>query len=589
MSIKEKIAALRKEMQKNNIDVFIVYSADPHMSEYLPAEWQERRWISGFTGSYGFVVVTMDKAGLWTDGRYFTQAADELENTGIAMYKDRVADAVPYTEWIISETSKGDSIAVNALATAHAEWEKLERKLTKSGRHLKDLPLLDQIWTPRPNPSKNEVFVHPEKRAGQSAEEKISVLWEKMKEHGATAHVISTLDDVAWTLNLRGSDVECNPVFLGYILITKETAALYVDTDKPNEEARALMGKANVEIKPYDEFYQDLDSLKGQTILVAPNENQAIYKATRKNNEIIEQIPPGNLMKAVKNNTELQGFETVMLRDGIAMVKFLYWLLQTVGKEELDEYTISRKLYDFRAAGKNFVGESFASIVGYLGNGALPHYSVNPGTAAKVTDKGSMLVDSGGQYLEGTTDITRTFPLGRISDDFKQDATMALKGMIQLSLVKFPKGTRGSQIDAYARMPLWKEGKDYNHGTGHGVGSFLNVHEGPQSIRKEMNPVTLKPGMVLSNEPGYYRENHYGIRHENLMRIKEWKTTQWNTFYEFETMTWCPFFKDIIIKDQLTDVEVNWLNNYHQKCKEKLAPHLDGEIKAWFLDLASPL
>lgn len=589
MKSKEKIASLRAEMKKNNVDAFIVYSADPHMGEYLPAEWQERTWLSGFTGSAGFVVITLDNTGLWTDGRYFTQAPKELEGSGIDLFKDGIEGTPNYIDWIISETSEGATIAANGLTTSHANWVLLEDKLAKHNRKVKDLPLLEKVWTKRPTPSKNPVFVQPVERAGQFVSDKITAIREKMEAEGATAHIISSVDDVAWTLNLRGSDVRSNPVFLGYILLTMTECFLFVDLFKLDDKTQHLMKLMGVFLKPYHSFFDHLGMLNNESILISPNSNQATFETVKHKNTIIEKPVPGNLMKAVKNETEQEGFRTVMVRDGVAMVKFLYWLTHSVGKKELDEYAIGKKLRDFRAEGENFVGESFSSIVGYKGNGAIIHYSAKSEGSAKVRPEGSILVDSGGQYLEGTTDITRTFPLGKVSDEFKEDATKVLQGLIQLSMAKFPKGTRGVQLDAFARMPLWKEGKDYNHGTGHGVGSFLNVHEGPQSIRKEINPVELQAGMVLSNEPGYYVEGKYGIRHENLILIKVWEKTEWNTFYEFETLTLCPFFKSIIVKEMLSPEEIDWINTYHKMVREKLLPHLEGKVKEWFEDLVSPM
>lgn len=589
MIVKEKIASLREEMKKNNIEAFIVYSADPHMSEYLPDEWQERTWISGFTGSAGFVVVTLDKAGLWTDGRYFTQAPVELKDSGIDLFKDGVEGTPNYVDWIISETSKNAKVAVNALATSNANWEKVKTKLEKKGRELVDQPLLKNIWTDRGTESKNPVFVHPLERAGQSVVDKLSAIREKMKEEDTTAHIISSLDDVAWTLNLRGSDVDCNPVFLGYIYLSLEKAILFVDTDKLEDASKALMKESDVEILEYNSFFDYLKTLKDETILVSENSNQSIFEAVKENNILVKKAVPGHLMKAIKNEAELKGFESVMVRDGVAMVNFLYWLTNTVGKEDLDEYQIGQKLLDFRKKGKYFVGNSFDSIVGYKGNGAIIHYSAPEIGSAKVTDHGSILIDSGGQYLDGTTDITRTLPLGEVTQEFKEDATLALKGMIRLSMVKFPKGTKGVHLDALARQALWEVGKDYNHGTGHGVGSFMNVHEGPQSIRKDLTAVDLVPGMVLSNEPGYYVEGEYGIRHENLFAVKEWKKTEWNSFYEFETLTYCPFFTNIIVRELFSQEEIDWLNQYHEACKEKLVPHLKGEVKEWFLEMVKPI
>ncbi|WP_407478501.1 aminopeptidase P family protein [Elizabethkingia meningoseptica] len=589
MTSKEKIAALRDAMHRNNIDAFIVYSADPHMSEYLPKEWQERSWLSGFTGSAGFVVITKDKGGLWTDGRYFTQAPIELEGSGIDLFKDGVEGTPNYIDWIISEIPAGGKVAVNALATAHSNWEALDAKFKAKDITLTDLPLLKEIWTDRGTAAKNPIYVHPVDRAGQSVSDKIAAIRQKMEDQNADTHIISSLDDVAWTLNLRGSDVQSNPVFLGYIVLSKNDAVLFTDLEKLDTDARRQMDESGVKMMPYDEFFNHLQQVKHQTILISPNSNQSIFDTLKENNTFIKAAVPGNLMKAQKNKAELEGFRTVMVRDGVAMVKFLYWLTHQAGKEAMNEYSIGEKLRGFRAEGANFVGESFGSIIGYRGNGAIIHYSAKAEGSKEVTNDGSILVDSGGQYLEGTTDITRTLALGAVTEEFKKDSTLVLQGMIRLSMVKFPKGTRGVQLDALARLPLWMEGKDYNHGTGHGVGSFMNVHEGPQNIRKDLNPQELLPGMVLSNEPGYYVVNQYGIRHENLIAVIEAEKTEWNTFYEFETLTLCPFFKDIIVKEILSADEIQWLNTYHKTCEEKLGPHLEGDVKNWFLGLVSPL
>ncbi|MDV2447453.1 Xaa-Pro aminopeptidase [Elizabethkingia anophelis] len=589
MTSKEKIAALRSAMHNNNIDAFIVYSADPHMSEYLPQEWQERSWLSGFTGSAGFVVITKDKAGLWTDGRYFTQAPIELEGSGIDLFKDGIEGTPNYIDWIISEIPAGGKVAVNALATSHSNWEALDSKFSAKNISLTDLPLLKEIWTDRGTAAKNPIYVHPVERAGQSVQDKIAAIRQKMEDQHADVHIISSLDDVAWTLNLRGSDVQSNPVFLGYIVLSKNDAILFTDLEKLDTDARRQMDQAGVKMMPYDEFFNHLKQIKQQNILVSPNSNQSVFDTLKDANTFIKAAVPGNLMKAQKNEAELNGFRTVMERDGVAMVKFLYWLTHQAGKEPMNEYSIGEKLRGFRAEGANFVGESFSSIIGYKGNGAIIHYSAKAEGSKEVTNDSSILVDSGGQYLEGTTDITRTLALGTVTDEFKKDSTLVLQGMIRLSMVKFPKGTRGVQLDAFARLPLWMAGKDYNHGTGHGVGSFMNVHEGPQSIRKDLNPQELLPGMVLSNEPGYYVVNQYGIRHENLIAVREAEKTEWNTFYEFETLTLCPFFKDIIVKEILSADEIQWLNSYHKTCEEKLAPHLEGDVKNWFLELVSPL
>ncbi|MBP0611762.1 aminopeptidase P family protein [Chryseobacterium sp. cx-311] len=585
MTSTEKIALLRQAMTAQNIDAFVVFSADPHMSEYLPEEWQERTWLSGFTGSAGFVVVTQNDAALWTDGRYFVQAPAELKDSGIQLMKDGVEGTPDYISWIISMLPQGGTVAVNALATSNTSWTALEQKLAPKKIKVIDRPLLKEIWTDRiADQKRNPVFVHPVERAGKTVSQKLEEIRQKMKQLDASAHIISSLDDVAWTLNLRGSDVEANPVFLGYIVLKQDEAVLFVDLDKLEPEAKKLMEDSAVTVRPYDDFFSYLNEIKDEQILVSPNSNQSIFDALQSNNIMIKAPVPGNLMKAQKNETELQGFRTVMQRDGVTMVKFLYWLTQNVGKEPMTEYSIGRKLLEFRKQGDNFVGESFGSIVGYGRNGAIVHYSAKQDGSKEVTNSGSILVDSGGQYLEGTTDITRTFALGAVTDQFRRDCTLVLKGMIQLSMVKFPRGTRGVQLDAFARMALWKEGKDYAHGTGHGVGSFMNVHEGPQNIRKDMNDQELLPGMVVSNEPGFYLENQYGIRHENLVAVREWKKTESGTFYEFETLTICPFDRNVLDLDLITPQEKEWLNSYHEWCREKLENDLEGEVKEWFME-----
>ncbi|HNS43340.1 MAG TPA: aminopeptidase P family N-terminal domain-containing protein, partial [Taishania sp.] len=428
MTAKEKVAQLRAAMQEQNIEAFIVYSADPHMSEYLPEEWKERTWLSGFTGSAGFVVVTKNNAGLWTDGRYFTQAPIELAGSGIELFKDGMEGTPNYIDWIISETQEGSAVAVNALCTSNANWEMLHTKLAAANRQLKDLPLLKNIWTNRGVAEKNPIFVQPIARAGKSVEDKLADIRSKMKEMNASFHLLSSLDDIAWTLNLRGSDVECNPVFLSYLTISATSATLFVDTEKLNDEARQAMQQAKVNVVEYTQFFTALTEIKNERILIATSCNQSVFDALSANNSFIKAAAPGNLMKAQKNDTELNGFRSAMVKDGVAMVKFLYWLTHQAGKEAMTEYTIGQKLRGFRAEQKDFVGESFDSIVGYKGNGAIIHYKAPKEGCAEVTNDGSILVDSGGQYLEGTTDITRTFPLGAVSEEFKHDSTLVLKG-----------------------------------------------------------------------------------------------------------------------------------------------------------------
>ena len=589
MNIRERIEHLRAEMRKESIEAFIIFSADPHMSEYLPEPWKERVWITGFTGSAGLTVITLDRAGLWTDGRYYTQAEIELKDSGVELFKDGLEGTPSYTDWIIQETSVQAAIAVNALTTSHQNWNQLKIKLDQNQRILVDKPLLNRVWHQRPTALPQPVFHQSIQYSGKSTVDKISDVRKQMQAQKANLHIISTLDDIAWILNLRGSDVACNPVFLSYLIITTQEVILFVDKNKLEHSAKDSLREADVEVKPYEHFFDFLSQIKDYSILLSSDCNQAIFNTLPLSNKLVVAPTPSHLLKAVKNETELQGFRKVMVKDGVAMVKFLYWLTHQVGKEKLNEFSIGERLDEFRAQNEHFIGVSFGSIIGYQGNGAIIHYSAKKETCSSVHDKGSILIDSGGQYLEGTSDITRTLALGEVSESFKRDYTLVLKGHIRLALAKFPQGTCGAHLDSLARLALWEEGKDYNHGTGHGVGCFLNVHEGPQNIRKDLNPQVLIPGMVISNEPGYYVVGKYGIRHENLVAVRLWKKTEWNNFYEFETLTLCPFFKDSILKELLSQEEINWLNEYHQTCKRKLEPYLSGDIQKWFTALVSPL
>lgn len=579
MTTVQKIEALRKVMQENKIDAFVVFSADPHMSEYLPEEWQERSWLTGFTGSAGFAVITLDKAALWTDGRYFVQAENELKNTGIALMKMGELNTPAYEDWLLQELKENMVVALDAQATAHIAWENLHQKLSSKQIHLVDKPLLKDIWKNRISQKPSPLFIHSEKWAGISATEKIKNIRAEMENSKADLHIITALDDVAWTLNLRGKDVEYNPVFLGYILIGKEETILFVNPLKITPEIEKYLSNHNVKVENYDNFFSYLSRISGKKIIVSAQSNQAIFGLLQQENTILTQSAPGNLMKAQKNEKELEGFRIAMKKDGVAMVKFLHWLDTNVGATPMDEYSVGVKLREFREEGENFVGESFGSIVGYKNNGAVIHYSAKEEGSNSIVKDGSLLIDSGGQYLEGTTDITRTVALGKVSKDFKKNWTLVLKGMIQLSMARFPNGTKGLHLDAIARLPLWKEQKDYNHGTGHGVGSFLNVHEGPQNIRKDINLQNLLPGMVCSNEPGYYVEDEYGIRLENLVAV----TRISEKFMEFETLTICPFDTRLLVVELLTSKEKEWFNAYQKWCKESLENELDTEVKDWLI------
>lgn len=568
-------------MQQHGVAAFIVYSADPHMSEYLPEEWKEREWLSHFTGSAGLVVVTEQKAGLWTDSRYFVQAAEELKDSGITLFKQGVEGVPTYTEWLKEELPQNSTVAINGLCCAHDDWQQLEKELRSQDINIKDLPLLAKLWDTRIAAEMQPIFIHEMKYSGQTPTDKLTVIRKKMTAKGTSLQLISSLDDIAWILNLRGKDVAYNPVFLSYLIIASESATLFVNTEKCSPEVQSHLAESGVKLAEYESFFEYLEAVKDEHIWIAAHSNQTIFERLQAHNTFYLATPPSQLLKSVKNETEIAGMRKAMQKDGVALVHFLYWLQNTVGTEPINEYEVGKKLLDFRAQQEHFQGASFGTIAGYNGNGAIVHYSAKEDTAKQLENTGILLLDSGGQYLEGTTDITRTIPLGEVSEAFKEDYTLVLKGMIALSLARFPKGTRGCNLDAIARQPLWQNARNYGHGTGHGVGCFLNVHEGPQSIRQELKEQALLPGMISSNEPGLYREGKYGIRHENLLLCIESETSDFGNFYAHETLTLCPFFTEPIQKELLSKQELDWLNTYNQRVYEALSPNLDTTHKKW--------
>ncbi len=589
MDTPAKLEALRELMQAQGVAAFIVYSADPHMSEYLPTEWKEREWISNFTGSAGLVAITQDKAGLWTDSRYFVQAAAELKETGILLFKQGIEGVPSYVDWLKMELKGESVVAINGLCCAHDDWKRLEKEFGAKNIRLTDLSLLEELWKNRFVSQVTPIFIHKMQYAGQSTRDKLAVIRKKMAEKNTSLHLVSSLDDIAWLLNLRGGDVAFNPVFLSYLIVSENNARLFVDTRKCNAEVKNHLIETGVTLEEYDDFLGCLEKLQHENIWISAHSNQTIIKILQDKNTFYFAEPPSQLLKSVKNPTEIAGMRSAMVKDGVALVRFLYWLQQNVGRIPIDECEVGQKLLAFRAEQKDFQGASFETIAGYNENGAIVHYSAKQGKAKQLRAEGVLLLDSGGQYLEGTTDITRTIPLGEMSETFQKDYTLVLKGMIALSLAKFPKGTRGCNLDAIARQPLWQNARNYGHGTGHGVGCFLNVHEGPQSIRQELKEQILLPGMITSNEPGLYREGEYGIRHENLILCLENTTSDFGTFYEHETLTLCPFFAEPILKELLSKEEIDWFNNYQKKVLDILSPYLDSEHKEWLREVCKAI
>lgn len=580
MTTKEKLSLLRNEMKANGLDAFVVFNADPHMSEYFTPYWEERKWISSFDSSAGYIFITHDKAVLWTDGRYLVQAKNQLTGTGVDFFIEGTKDAPLSQEWLLNELPQGAKVGCNGLCTPHNTWNLLSDTLKRKGITLVDKPLIEKIWKDRPKDDRKPIYVRAEKYTGRSTSDKLATLRGIMAGKGITHFLVTALDDIAWVTNLRGNDVNFNPVFLAYLCITPKSATLFVDTKQCDDSVKAYLKEQHIELKDYHDYFKELQKLKGETILLSPDANQTIYNTVGEHNTLHIAPSPVQLLKAVKNETELEGFRKAMVKDGVALVNFFYWLENNIGKTPLTEHSLGDIMDKFRAE-QGFLANSFGKIIGYEGNGAIVHYHAATNPEVPMHAKGTVLIDSGAHYIEGTTDITRVIPLGEFSEDFKRDYTLVMKAMITLSTTIFPAGTRGVQLDSITRAILWKNQRDYGHGTGHGVGSYLCVHEGPQSIRKEMRDVPMLEHMVCSNEPGIYCEGRYGIRIENLVAVQKHSSNEFGDFYRLETLTLCPLDTRAVIVDMLTEEERQWLNNYNQWVEKTLSPLVGKEQQAW--------
>ena len=580
MTTKEKLSLLRNEMKANGLDAFVVFNADPHMSEYFTPYWEERKWISSFDSSAGYIFITHDKAVLWTDGRYLVQAKNQLTGTGVDFFIEGTKDAPLSQEWLLNELHQGAKVGCNGLCTPHNTWNLLSDTLKRKGITLVDKPLIEKIWKDRPKDDRKPIYVRAEKYTGRSTSDKLATLRGIMADKGVTHFLVTALDDIAWVTNLRGNDVNFNPVFLAYLCITPKSATLFVDTKQCDDSVKAYLKEQHIELKDYHDYFKELQKLKGETILLSPDANQTIYNTVGEHNTLHIAPSPVQLLKAVKNETELEGFRKAMVKDGVALVNFFYWLENNIGKTPLTEHSLGDIMDKFRAE-QGFLANSFGKIIGYEGNGAIVHYHAATNPEVPMHAKGTVLIDSGAHYIEGTTDITRVIPLGEFSEDFKRDYTLVMKAMITLSTTIFPAGTRGVQLDSITRAILWKNQRDYGHGTGHGVGSYLCVHEGPQSIRKEMRDVPMLEHMVCSNEPGIYCEGRYGIRIENLVAVQKHSSNEFGDFYRLETLTLCPLDTRAVIVDMLTEEERQWLNNYNQWVEKTLSPLVGKEQQAW--------
>ena len=590
-SIKERMHALRMTFPPNYIKAFIIPSTDPHLSEYVAPHWMSREWISGFTGSAGTVVVLMNEAGLWTDSRYFLQAAKELEGSGITLYKEMLPETPSITKYLSQKLKPGESVSIDGKMFSVQQVEQMKEELAAYSLQV-DLfgDPLKRIWRDRPSIPNSPAFVYDIEYAGKSCEEKVTAIRAELTKKGAYALFLSALDEIAWTLNLRGNDVHCNPVVVSYLLITQDDVIYFISPEKVTKEVNEYLKEQHVKLKNYDEVETYLNTFTGRNILIDPKKtNFAIYSAINPKCNIIRGESPVALLKAIRNEQEIAGIHAAMQRDGVALVKFLKWLEEAVPSGKETELSVDRKLHEFRAAQPLYMGESFDTIAGYKEHGASVHYSAPPESDVPLQPKGFLLLDSGAQYLDGTTDITRTIALGELTEEEKTDYTLILKGHIALAMAKFPVGTRGAQLDVLARMPIWKYGMNFLHGTGHGVGHFLSVHEGPQSIRMNENPVVLQPGMVTSNEPGVYKAGSHGIRTENLTLVCKDKEGMFGDYLKFETITLCPICKKGIVKEMLTNEEIEWLNNYHQIVYEKLSPNLNEEEKVWLQEATASI
>ena len=542
-NIPERIAALREAMRQQKVDAYIIPSSDPHLSEYPADRWKSREWISGFTGSAGTIVITADKAGLWTDSRYFLQAASQLEGSGIELYKLALPETPSITEFLLHELHAGQAVGLDGQTYSAAEASALANKLSRKEIKLDtSADLIEGIWKDRPAVPGNPIFEMPEALSGASVHEKLDLINNQLRSEGADCLILAALDEIAWTFNIRGTDVTYNPVVVSYAFVSEDESVLFIKPEKLTAEITEHLKKEGVTLAEYSMIQRYLSRLpENSRVFVDMNKtNVSLYDAIPGNCTIVEGISPANHLKSIKNETEIKGFQNAVVKDGVALTKFYIWLEKQMAEgAQVTEISAAEKLTALRAEQPQYIMDSFGTICGYAEHGAIVHYSATPETDATLKPEGLLLIDSGAQYLDGTTDITRTIALGEPTEQMKKDFTRVLKGTISLAKSKFPAGTRGSQIDILARKALWDSGINYLHGTGHGIGHCLNVHEGPQSIRMEENPVTLKPGMVISDEPAMYRTGEYGIRTENMILVREDSETEFGKFLGFDTLTLC--------------------------------------------------
>lgn len=594
MEINDRIKALRAAMIADGLDAYIIPSSDPHLSEYVADHWKSREWISGFTGSAGVVVITRDHAGLWTDSRYFIQAEDQLSGSDMVLHKLQIPHTPEYLSWLSTNLPEGSTIGFDGWMFSVGQVRNMARSF--SGKRFvlnQEHDLISKVWSDRPSLPKHYIFDHALKYAGTSREAKLANIRSGMKEHNAKAYFVTALDEIAWLLNLRGEDVDCNPVFIAYVLVESEKTTLFIDPVKIPDGLKAILENAGIKLKAYDAVDDYLSDFSAANKIMVDKStcNVYLYNCIHEENRLDGEnlISPA---KAIKNGVEAENIRLVMEKDGVALVRFYRWLEHTLPQRAIPETEVAMKLKEFRKAMGDYFGESFDAIVGYRANGAIVHYHAEPDSCADIKNQGILLIDSGGHYLNGTTDITRTVALSTPTEQQQKDYTLVLKGNLAISMAKFPKGSYGAQFDALARQHLWRHARNYGHGTGHGVGAFLNVHEGPHSFSPTISSRTTMPieiGTITSNEPGLYREGKYGIRIENLVMCVPAFETQFGEFYQFETLTLFPIDTTLIDKSWLSNEEIEWLNNYHKEVLERLSPMLLPEEVEWLEHKCRPV
>ena len=590
--INQRLESLREVMRREHLSAFIFPSTDAHQSEYVADHWQGRTWISGFNGSAGTAVVTMKSAALWTDSRYFLAAEEQLKGTEFQLMKLKIEGTPTISEWLAQELQgENAEVGLDGMVNSYHETMGLIADLRKSGGITvrTNFDPLGLIWTDRPAIPANPVEIQPMEFAGESVASKISRIRTALRQRHADGMLISALDDIAWTLNLRGTDVHCVPVFVSYLLISSQQVSLYVDSAKINDEVKAYLTENGISLYPYNKVAEGLERYSEYNILLDGDETSYFLWKTVKCQEIIAGNSPVPAMKAQKNDREIAGFRQAMLRDGVAVVKFLRWLKPAVEAGGQTEISIDRKLTSLRAEQHLFRDISFDTIAGYQAHGAIVHYEATPETDVALKPEGLILIDSGAQYQDGTTDITRTIALGPVTEEMKHVYTLVLKGHIQLELAKFPDGASGTQLDALARECMWREGYNYLHGTGHGVGAYLSVHEGPHQIRMEWKPTPLRAGMTVTDEPGLYLSGKFGVRIENTLLIKDYQTTEFGKFLQMESLTLCPIDLTPVDFSMLQPEEIEWLDTYHRDVFEKLSPYLEGEDLEWLREATRPV